>query len=138
MLQKFQLCVTLLLILTIKCGYGANIMYLCALPSPSHQIWLEFGVNFFIQLQNWFWLKIIHRNHALANGLAARGHNVTIISPDVFENVTKEIHHIHLEGLYSTDWTKWAKSLFTYTSELNPLREPINFDNEWAALCKGV
>lgn len=40
-------------------------------------------------------------NKALAEGLASRGHNVTIVSPDVDKNFVPNVHYIHLEEVYA-------------------------------------
>lgn len=40
------------------------------------------------------------RNSALVNGLAAKGHNVTILSMDIDSNPPKNVHYIHMEGVY--------------------------------------
>lgn len=43
----------------------------------------------------------------LAEGLAARGHNLTILSPDVDKKVLPNVHYIHLEEIYS-HYYKWV------------------------------
>jgi glucuronosyltransferase len=40
-------------------------------------------------------------NNALAKGLAARGHNLTIVSPDIEKKPVVNIHYIHLEQVYA-------------------------------------
>lgn len=77
------------------------------------------------------------RNSALANGLAARGHNVTVISPDIDKNAPKGLHYIHLEGIYSDEYIALAKNLFKVSSTMYPLLEPINYNNYWYDSCKG-
>ncbi|XP_001663064.2 UDP-glucuronosyltransferase 2B18-like [Aedes aegypti] len=57
---------------------GANILILSGVPSPSHSIWLR----------------------PLMNGLAERGHNVTVVSPDIEKNPPKNVTYIHLENIY--------------------------------------
>ena len=37
---------------------------------------------------------------ALVNGLAAKGHNVTVLSTDVDPKAPKNVHYVHLEGVY--------------------------------------
>lgn len=141
MFAPLQLSVFIFHILAVKFVYGANILYLCSLPSPSHQIWYTFCDTFFRFLpktKQSDWIYDVLRNFALANGLAARGHNVTVISPDVAKNPPKGVHHIYLEGIYNDEWRAWQKHLFTYTDGLNPLTEPINYDNDWLGSCKGL
>lgn len=77
------------------------------------------------------------RNSALANGLAARGHNVTVISPDVDENPPNGVHYIHLEGIYTGERIALAKNLYKLSSTMYPWLEPINYNNHWYASCKG-
>lgn len=72
----------------------------------------------------------------MANGLAARGHNVTVISVDRDKNPPKNVHYIYLEGIYNDDWREYQKHLFVVTENMNPLREPINYNNYWSASCK--
>lgn len=82
-------------------------------------------------------LNFSYRHIALANGLAARGHNITMISPDLAKNPPKGVHHIYLEGIYNDEWRALQKHLFTYTAELDPLQEPINYNNYWLSSCEG-
>lgn len=42
----------------------------------------------------------MYRNRALANGLAAQGHNVTVLSFSVESNPMRNVHYIHLERGY--------------------------------------
>lgn len=63
----------------MKNSEGTNILYLHGMASPSHHLW----------------------NHALAVGLANKGHNVTFVSVDnqKGENV-KNLHYIVIENVY--------------------------------------
>ncbi|XP_049297582.1 UDP-glucosyltransferase 2-like [Anopheles funestus] len=58
---------------------GANILCLMAVPSPSHHIW----------------------NRVLVDALAAQGHNLTVVSPDI-EPPKPNVTYIHLEKTYDT------------------------------------
>lgn len=40
------------------------------------------------------------RNSALVNALAKNGHNVTVLSVDKDPNPPKNVHYIHMEGVY--------------------------------------
>lgn len=75
-----KLSTVLLLLLAVATGpcHGANILYIDAVPSPSHFIW--------------------HR--ALIYGLAAKGHNVTALSVDVEANPPPNVHFIKIDGVY--------------------------------------
>ncbi|KFB50411.1 AGAP005752-PA-like protein [Anopheles sinensis] len=57
----------------------ANILCLMGVPSPSHHIW----------------------NRALVNALAANGHNLTVVSPDIELKPTANVTYIHLEETYN-------------------------------------
>ncbi|XP_063704645.1 UDP-glucosyltransferase 2-like [Culicoides brevitarsis] len=57
---------------------GANILFLNPVPSPSHHNW----------------------NRNIYYALAAKGHNVTVLSPDVDSEVTKNVHYLHMNGIY--------------------------------------
>ncbi|XP_055531921.1 UDP-glucosyltransferase 2-like [Wyeomyia smithii] len=58
---------------------GTNILCLTPIPSPSHHIW----------------------NRAWMEALAARGHNLTIVSADVEKVAKPNMTYIHLERAYS-------------------------------------
>lgn len=64
--------------LLITQAFGANVLYLNGVPSPSHHIF----------------------NRALAVGLAA-SHNVTFVSADLGKTPVANLHYIHLEKVYS-------------------------------------
>uniref|UniRef100_U5EUX0 Putative udp-glucuronosyltransferase n=1 Tax=Corethrella appendiculata TaxID=1370023 RepID=U5EUX0_9DIPT len=82
-----------LLLLTIfKPLNGANILCLFNVPSPSHHIW----------------------NTAIVKGLAAKGHNLTIVSPDIEVNKPANVNYIHLEKVYS--------SLYNATEEAEAMK----------------
>lgn len=56
--------------------FGVNLLYICPLPSPSHQIF----------------------NYALGRALAEKGYNVTLVGPDKLKVPHKNLHLIHLDG----------------------------------------
>uniref|UniRef100_A0A7G3B2Y9 UDP-glucuronosyltransferase n=1 Tax=Lutzomyia longipalpis TaxID=7200 RepID=A0A7G3B2Y9_LUTLO len=58
--------------------HSANILVLEPVPSPSHHIWIR----------------------TLTTALAARGHNVTSLSPDIEENTPENLHYLHLDRVY--------------------------------------
>lgn len=64
----------------VNSANGANILCLMGVPSPSHHIW----------------------NRALVNALAANGHNLTVVSPDIELKPVANVTYIHLEETYRT------------------------------------
>lgn len=52
-----------------------------------------------VKIIDLFHLKLI-RNLALVNALAAKGHNLTILSVDNDPKPPKNVHYIHMEGVY--------------------------------------
>ncbi|XP_062550934.1 UDP-glucosyltransferase 2-like [Armigeres subalbatus] len=76
--MKRSIFLFILAVCTTGIVNGANILILSGVPSPSHSIWLR----------------------PLMNGLAARGHNVTVVSPDVEKKPPKNVTYIHLENIY--------------------------------------
>lgn len=59
-------------------AFGANVLYISGVASPSHHIF----------------------NRALAVGLA-RSHNVTFVSADISKTPIPNLHYIHLEKIYA-------------------------------------
>lgn len=57
---------------------AVNILYLSGIPTTSHFIW----------------------NRALINGLAAQGHNLTVLSADIDKKPPHNVHYYHLEEAY--------------------------------------
>lgn len=66
------------LLLCVSDLHAANILYLSGVPTTSHFIW----------------------NRAIINGLANRGHNVTVASADLDPKPPKNVHYYHLEEAY--------------------------------------
>ncbi|XP_053687396.1 UDP-glucosyltransferase 2-like [Sabethes cyaneus] len=58
--------------------FGANILCLFGVASPSHHIW----------------------NRAIVDALAAKGHNLTILSADVEKDSPANVHYVELEQTY--------------------------------------
>lgn len=44
--------------------------------------------------------RLLFRNSALVNALAEKGHNVTVLSVDTDPDPPKNVHYIHMEGVY--------------------------------------
>ncbi|KAJ6634327.1 UDP-glucosyltransferase 2, partial [Pseudolycoriella hygida] len=74
-------CKVFLVLLSVFCGQcidAANILNLMGCPSPSVHLW----------------------NSALVNAIAARGHNVTVLSTNKDPQPPANVHYILLEGVY--------------------------------------
>ncbi|KAJ6646095.1 UDP-glucosyltransferase 2 [Pseudolycoriella hygida] len=77
MLKSVVVLYLVLTIVVVKVN-SANILALFVVASPSHHIW----------------------NSALINGLAENGHNLTVLSVDNDPHPPKNVHYIHMEGVY--------------------------------------
>lgn len=78
---------------------AANILLLEQIPSPSHHVWYE---QIFIAPQtDALNFHSIPRLKNVVTALAARGHNVTSLSPDE-EPSSESIHYIHMDKVYET------------------------------------
>ncbi|XP_059613681.1 UDP-glycosyltransferase UGT5-like [Phlebotomus argentipes] len=76
-----MMCFALLMILLVSFPYCincANILVLETVPSPSHHIWIR----------------------TITTALAAAGHNVTSLSPDIEEETPENLHYLHLDKVY--------------------------------------
>lgn len=75
------------------------------------------------------------RNRNVFNELAAKGHNLTILSPDIDEKPAPGIHYIWAEKVYSTLYS--AFDLMEVTTEANSF-ESILTHYEWIyTSCQG-
>lgn len=72
-----------------------------------------------------------------ANGLAARGHNVTILSADRDKNPPNGVHYIHIEGLYNEMYLRLVKHAFKQ-SQSNPIESIIEDTHRMPLKCKGA
>lgn len=81
-------------------------------------------------------LFIFNRNKAFANGLAARGHNVTMISADRDKNAPHGVHYIQMDGLYSVLYDDIVKNAFA-SNEKNPFEAITEFTDYMSSICAG-
>lgn len=120
----------------INVAYGANILYLSSVTSPSHYIWYALEM-FLVDSVDYNFFLSFNRNSAFVNGLAARSHNITVISPDRDKNPPNGVHYIHMEGLYNEFYDEIVKSAFV-PHESNPFEMTIEFfDYYMTSICKG-
>lgn len=84
-----------------------------------------------------FFLKnIFNRNSAFANGLAAHGHNVTVISADRDKNPPNGVHYIQMEGLYTNGlYDEIVKNAFV-PNEKNTFELIAGFTDYMTLTCK--
>ncbi|KAJ6644162.1 UDP-glycosyltransferase UGT5 [Pseudolycoriella hygida] len=76
-------------------------------------------------------------NSAFTNGLAARGHNVTVISPDREKNPPNGVHYIQMNGLYDGIYKETVKEYFT-PYEVSPFAKLQDFTGLMEAVCKEI
>uniref|UniRef100_A0A182FZT7 UDP-glycosyltransferases domain-containing protein n=1 Tax=Anopheles albimanus TaxID=7167 RepID=A0A182FZT7_ANOAL len=95
---------------------GANILCLFAVPSPSHHIW----------------------NRVLVDALAAKGHNLTIVSPDVEKKVKPNITYIHLEKTYDTIHEGSTAIDFYEMAQSGVLESMVIFYDYAISMCTGI
>lgn len=69
-----------------------------------------------------------NRNRHIYYALAGRGHNVTVLSPDLDQEKTPNLHYIHLEGLYETFYN--GTQVFDFV-EMAQATKMKNIDEFW-------
>lgn len=111
-LFKYLLCLIL-----FKCVNSANILYLVALPSPSHHIY----------------------NREIINALASRGHNVTVLAPDFDLIPSKNVHYLSVNDIYRSDKMINYKEIIFGTNEItNQYTVSIASLHGLTVTCKGI
>lgn len=77
------------------------------------------------------------RNAALVNAIAARGHNVTVISTNFDPNPPENVTYIHLEGVYDFMYKDEKLDLisFGYMDPLEAIEPMYSFST---LACKGI
>lgn len=81
MYMKKNIFQYILYFISFKCVNSENILYLVALPSPSHHIW----------------------NREIINSLALQGHNVTVLAPDFDSIPAENVHYLAVNAIYKSD-----------------------------------
>lgn len=138
MVQKSHLILGFVFLQIIYIASAANILYLCVVTSPSHHIWyvgkIYFNIHFRSVDMNHIFL--FNRNSVYANGLAARGHNVTVVSADRHKNPPNDIHYIYMDGLYNELYYESVKDVFM-PSQSTAFRRITEFTDRMIFVCKG-
>lgn len=119
---------------------AANILYLYGVASPSHHIWYVTFIYVTLYLSSWFKIVLFwcsNRNSVFVNGLAARGHNVTVISADQEKSPPNGVHYIHMDGLYNKMYDEIVKSAFQ-PHESNPIETSTLFNKYRLSQRKGM
>lgn len=80
--------------------------------------------------------NFLNRNSVFVNGLAARGHNITVISADRDKNPPKDVHYIQMDGLYNEFYHELVKSAFEQ-HETNAFQAATDFTDYMLSICKG-
>lgn len=81
-------------------------------------------------------ILFIIRSTSISNELAARGHNVTVLSADREKVPPKNVHYILLNGLYNDLYHEKMNGFFTFRKQLNPLTAPTKLNEYWFDVCK--
>jgi len=86
----------------------ANILFLLPVPSPSHRLW----------------------NDVLIEGLAARGHNLTVLSVE-YERSRPNVTFIHLEKVYESlaEWQTAVPWNIESPNSFNIIKQHYQFQN---------
>lgn len=114
--QSVAILIVTLISSVLKYSNGANILYLNDVASPSHHIW----------------------NSAIVNALAANGHNVTYVSPNLEKNPPKNVHYIHMAELYNEAYHKFVEGLLNDDSPHgSPIMQPNLFTQYTLQTCTG-
>lgn len=95
---------------------AANILFLATLPSPSHHIW----------------------NGAVVNELARRGHNITVISPDIDKNPPPGVHYILIEDQYTDQNREFIKEMLAMKQAVDSTSEVYELFEISIEFCRGV
>jgi glucuronosyltransferase len=106
-------CLSFVQLFAVFCGIvdSENILFLLPVPSSSHRLW----------------------NNVLIDGLAERGHNITVLSVD-YERSRPNVTYIYMENIYEslnefyikTPWSLKPKSPFTIIKEHHQLNNFIS------------
>lgn len=112
---------------------ATNILYISTLPSPSHHFWFVIFKLKIVYLNQsmveYVWVFVFYaffnRNSAIYNKLAERGHNVTVISPDLDKNPPAGVHYIHMENQYDDQRDELLKGMLSTTEHPGPFAEVL-------------
>lgn len=82
---------------------------------------------------------VVFRGTSITNALAARGHNVTAIGADVDPNPSKNVHYIHLEGVYDYMYSSQGGKLVLVDYAYAGAVENIGLSTKFPAIaCRGM
>lgn len=93
-----------------------NILYLNAVASPSHLIW----------------------NREIINALAARGHNVTVLAPDIDQSPPHRVTYLALREVYDEEYEEFRKGILRRRDQLITLFDPIFNFHAYLSECEGI
>lgn len=69
--------------------------------------------------------------------MAAHGHNITILTPDIDKKPPKNVHYIYLNGLYNELYEEIVKSFFDQPHPANTFGATIEFTDYMTVTCEG-
>lgn len=96
-------------------AFGANILYISNIPSPSHFVWCK----------------------SLLHSLHERGHNITAVSPDVEKSVER-LTYVHLENVYSSFYNGTTEINFLEMGQSSYVAMMFEFMEIGIAACEGT
>lgn len=117
------------------CTNAANILFLNILPSRSHLFWWDFDFQSFCSNNQNKFLNLQSRNGAISNALAARGHNITMIAPEIDKHPPSGVHYIHSENL-NDGYQKYNKEKFMQKVDTNPFSTALKTHFASIDICK--
>lgn len=91
-----------------------NILFLCGIPSRSHHLW----------------------NGEIVKALAARGHNLTVLSTDFDLKSPENVQYLVLNDVYATIRKNFTSNVFESARESNPFRETFEYFKSTPTLCE--
>ncbi|KAG5685004.1 hypothetical protein PVAND_014207 [Polypedilum vanderplanki] len=115
-MKIFSLAFLITTCAVIKSNEASNILFLSGIPCPSHYIF----------------------NKAIAEGLAARGHNLTFLSPDIEKNSTENFHYVHLEEMYAHYYNGSEHIDLLEMSKESTLKSVFSFYDFDTFMCEGI
>lgn len=81
---------------------------------------------------------LLFRHKALIHALAAKGHNVTVLSTDIETNSPPNVHYIDLDGVYEELHSGFEADFSVMTNPSHPLQNVMFFYMYAEMSCAGL